>query len=373
MKRNVIVLMLVMAALSSCSQKENSSSSELSAKVVATESQTSETSTETSTSTEASTSSSVSTTSSTTTALTTSTALTTTTAKITTVTATTQPVTTIITTTTEPETTAAPETTEPETETPLDPSLTVTDYGVVWDCGGVCTVTFPLSWKDRIYVEGMSVYSKKCWEDEEGSGRLFSVELYSAEQIIQGIGSCKYLLGVSNGKYVFPVTATDVNYNLQNPELHNEYTNLANDLQNIIPNIICSSSPDFTPINIENYTQSDYIQSPHMDGTWMAHDDIGVQFSPLVVFDSANRTFGFKKDLNGDYEIGAFWENENIDSYSNSTYWGDCGLIFMNGGIYRVTYYPSAPVTMNFETLYGDNAISAYTFEYWNDSKSFEQ
>ncbi|MBR6384976.1 MAG: hypothetical protein IKS03_02500 [Ruminococcus sp.] len=364
MKRNIIVLMLVLAALSSCAdKKESSSSSELSAKIVATE--TTETSTETTTE-NTTTTSTVSTTSSTTstTSTTTTTTASTTTAQPTTTT------TTVITTTAEPQTTEPVTTTEPATESPLDPSLTLTDNGLEWDCQGICKFTFPSAWKDRIYVQGMSVYSKKCWEDEEGTGMLFTVNVYSAYDLADGSPSFTYLLGMAGEKYVFPVTASDVNYNIQNPELQNEYTNLSNDLQNIFPNAVCTSSPDFRPLKIDEYTQSNYIEYPHLDGTWQSYDDTGLQFTPLVIFDSTNRLFGFKRNLNG-IETGAFWENKNIDSYSNSTYWGDCGLIFLNGGLYRVTYYPSAPVTMNFETLYGDNTISAYTYFYWSDDKIF--
>ena len=383
MDKKFLFTILLLATLSSCTTTKRSSAKP-SPQLVGTDEETTATETfttttvpvttdsmtsETSTSSETSTVSTSDTSSTTT--VTTTKAVTTTIAATTTKTVTT---TAVVTTAAAPVTTAPPVTTEPATEIPLDPSLTITDYGIVWDYDGICRTTLPPSWKDRIYVQGSGIYCKKCWDNEQGSGLLFSLNIFSSNEIIQGIGYCDYLLGMTwDGRYVFPMTPTDVNYNMQYPELVNEYEDMKASIPYILPYVTCNASPNFAPMDISMYTQSEYISSPHMDGTWGAYGDTGAQFSPFAVFDIQSRIFAFKRSLNGIMEYGAFWENKNISSYSNASgYWGDCGLVFLNGGLYRVTYYDSAPRTMYFETIYGDSTISSYNFEYWNEYKSFE-
>ena len=73
--------------------------------------------------------------------------------------------------------------------------------------------------------------------------------------------------------------------------------------------------------------------------------------------------------------LGTFLVNRNAENYVwNTDNWGDAGLVFAGGKIFRATYYESVPETLEFSVLFSDDgasdSLTASKFSLLNDSQS---
>ena len=88
----------------------------------------------------------------------------------------------------------------------------------------------------------------------------------------------------------------------------------------------------------------------------------------------ADSAFGYKPAENV-VTLGTFLVNRNAENYVwNTDNWGDAGLVFTGGKIFRATYYESVPETLEFSVLFSDegtsDSLTASKFSLLNDSQS---
>lgn len=243
---------------------------------------------------------------------------------------------------------------------------------------GLFTMTFPASWADRIAINENVIYSKLIWDSEPGtkSGKMLSMFLVEDEDISFGIPE-SYLLGTSTDKYIIACTPTDLPFDPSDNTLIDEYSSLLADIESVIFSARCSSSPEFTPIDIGMY-YSPYGAEYSLAGSWEAitHIDSEVQFSPYITFRENDGAFGYSYALNGascKYVSGKYLININSEEYQwNTENWGDFGLAFLDGAVYRFTYYASAPGTLSFEKIVGNKEYDEIASETWTYSSDFQ-
>ena len=231
------------------------------------------------------------------------------------------------------------------------------DGGLVWNyLAGTCTVKFPIEWKDRFVVRGTSVYSKKCFEKQENSGELFTIVFSRDINMLQGPKPA-VVFGVIHDMYAVITTPENPNYDASDAEIATEYADLSAKLSDVFQNAVCGDTPNFKPINLTNYVPAAESAASVLPGTWkLASLTDDAAFSPYVVFRASDSTFGYKYGEN-DLKLGAYYANKNAETYEwNTDNWGDAGLIFSEGKVYRVTYYETAPRTLDFEVVYSPDA-----------------
>jgi len=261
------------------------------------------------------------------------------------------------------------ETEEPtESETKAETSgenieLSETSGGLELNYSG-CTMTFPSAWKDRVVADGNGVYAQKCWENKEGTGLLFEISAKTSDELMDG-NVYPYIVGVDGEKYIVAIVSDGNSYDTSDADLRNDYFNLFNDLQNIIPNAKCSTSPDFRPLRTEAYTSSTESEQIKFNGTWLKNDTKqDDELKQFVVFDQKSGTFGFRKEQDS-VEKGRYWINTIAETYSEK------GLLFFDGNIYKVNYTEDG--IMNFERLTGQpDDLSSVSFKYFSDNTEFE-
>lgn len=242
---------------------------------------------------------------------------------------------------------------------------------------GLFSMTFPASWADRIIIDDYKIYCKLVWDSDPGNkrGKMLSLFLAEDEDISSGIPD-SYLLGTSSDKYVIAFTPTDVSYDPSDNILNDEYGSLFADIESVIFSARCSSSPEFTPIDIGMY-YSPYGAEYSLAGSWDLPSYLysEVQFAPYITFREKDGAFGYSYALNGSsckYASGKYLININTEDYQwNSENWGDFGLVFLDGAVYRFTYYATAPGTLSFEKIVGNSEYDDIV-ESWVYSSEFQ-
>lgn len=243
----------------------------------------------------------------------------------------------------------------------------------------LCTMTFPGSWAGRIVIDDNKIYSKLCYDtDTENKwGKMLTIMKVTAEEMKDVIPS-SYLLGTADKEYIIAYRPTDVTYDIADSELHEEYSSLYNDITSVITSARCKSSADFAPIDLSIYANPNDF-SGSVCGSWDNSDTYlsDVQFSPYLCFRPSDASFAYMYGLNGseaDYVRGSYLMNTNVSGYQwNTDNWGEFGLIFADGAVYRFTLYYSAPQTLGIEKAAG---VSEYETELyssgWVYSSAFE-
>lgn len=234
---------------------------------------------------------------------------------------------------------------------------------------GLCTMTLPASWAGRIIIDDYKIYSKLCYDTDQANkwGKMLSIKRASADDMKVCIPS-SYLIGTAGKEYIVAYTPTDVTYDIANSALHEEYSSLYNDITSVIASARCMTSPDFSPIDLSVYVNpGDFYGS--VSGSWDDADTYltDVQFTPYLCFRPSDASFAYMYRLNGseaDYVRGSYLMNTNVSGYQwNTDNWGEFGLIFADGAVYRFTLYYSAPQTLGIEKVAG---VSEYETELYS-------
>lgn len=111
---------------------------------------------------------------------------------------------------------------------------------------GSCQIILPDSWEGRYFTMetpfagGLCTefYSKRCYEDYAGSGRLFSI--VTCDEIDYNWPDY-IILGSAADRYVVLMQPTDVQFDMSNVDDTNEYLALSNDIPQIAENARCGS------------------------------------------------------------------------------------------------------------------------------------
>lgn len=251
--------------------------------------------------------------------------------------------------------------------------------GLVWNyLSNTLRLTFPDDWINRFTIRGTSVYCKACFSAEEFSGELFSINFVDEKSMVS---EPKYdaLLGVYRGMYVTAKRTEDPNYDSSNNELLAEYTDMANDITTILGSAKVSGNTDYKPLLLDQYAPVTDADHCKLLGRWTntaAAGDPNQAFTPYAVFRGRDSAFGYKYGEN-DLAFGTFLVNQKAKDYVwNTDNWGDAGLVFANGCVYRVTYYESAPMTMRFELVSGspeNDMISSSGFSFESEEQAIRQ
>ena len=246
--------------------------------------------------------------------------------------------------------------------------ITVTDDGSIieqtadgleWSyLSGTVKMVFPSDWDQRYLVRGTSVYCKKCWDKEENTGELFSLDFCTPEAMISGPAHTA-LIGRVKTLYATILVPETPNYDTDDPDLFAEYSDMQNDLDKVFPTASCLSTRSFKAISLANYVPVTEGASSKLFGTWLDHNDLAATYTRSAIFRSRDGAFGYRPEENT-LNMGTFMLNKNAEHYVyNTEAWGDAGLVFLGGQVYRVTYYESDPMTMEFEALFPEEEDTA--------------
>ena len=278
--------------------------------------------------------------------------------------ATAAPVTTTTATAAPVTTTAKPDTTtpKPETEPPAD---IAEEY--VWNYGGI-SLTIPKSLYGKYVVEDGTLYCKSCYDKEAGTGAV--LYLMSRDDPTDVIIPNGYLLGMDySGNYYFCYTPTGATYDVTDQTLNADYNELCNGLDEVIVSARGEASPYSEPIGFYRYCHQ---TEPSLRGMWRVSGMEGAQVAPTVIFDGDRGRFQYFGFSGVDDNIyGRILYNSNVPDYewNNPSKWGDFGLVFLNGVVYKVTCYYGAPHSVSFECVmgYDDVGLSGMTFFFEKD------
>lgn len=254
-----------------------------------------------------------------------------------------------------------------------------TSEGLVWDyLSSTLRLTFPDNWLNRFSIRGTSVYCKACFNPDDYSGELFSINFVDEKSMASG-PRYDALLGVYRGMYVTAKRCENPNYDETNTEMLAEYTDMANDLSRVFSSAVVSTNQDYKPVLLDDYAPVTPEDHSKLLGCWNQSDAAGnpnADFYPYAVFRGRDSAFGYKYGAN-DLAFGSFLVNRKAKDYVwNTDNWGDAGLVFVNGCAYRVTYFESAPMTLRFELISGDpenDVLSASGFAFDRDYQEIHQ
>lgn len=237
--------------------------------------------------------------------------------------------------------------------------ITETDNGYEWSyLAGTCRMTFPKEWKDRFVVRESSVYCKEIFDKAENTGKLFSLSFMDDAGMLAEPKPAA-LLGVVNHRYVTAIIPSSVDFDSNDELLSAEYNDLAGSLSEIFQSTVCSGSDAFKPINLSAYEPAAESAESKLLGTWQIPNTLEPgQFTPTVTFRSRDSAFGYLSAANV-VTLGTFLLNKNAENYVwNTDNWGDAGLVFTGGKVFRATYYESVPETLEFTVLFSEDGAS---------------
>lgn len=258
--------------------------------------------------------------------------------------------------------------------------ITEKEEGMEWSyLAGSVTMMFPSDWKDRFVVQDAAVYCKACWDAQENTGELFELEFVDEKGMVTG-PEYTALLGNIDKMFVTALVPDAPNYNTEDNALFAEYSDMAQSIGSILSTAVCSGYPDFKPIFLTPYARVTDEPSK-LCGEWLdsgAAATPGQAFYPYVVFRGRDGAFGYRYGVN-DLSFGSFLVNKNAKDYVwNTDKWGDAGLVFTHGAVYRVTYYESAQMTLKFELVLtadesSEDALTQTSFVYDRDYQEIYQ
>ncbi|MBQ8921814.1 MAG: hypothetical protein IJ060_06590 [Oscillospiraceae bacterium] len=247
-----------------------------------------------------------------------------------------------------------------------------TDLGLEWNyLGGTVRMYFPLDWDDRFVIRGTSVYCKKCFAQQEFSGELFSIDFIRDTDMNSDPGFSA-LLGGAQSFYTVAIVPQQVTYDAGDADQAAEYQDMAEDLSGIFRSTSCLFTPGFTPIDLSVYTPAGESSSSKLFGSWAEDAQTAAGYTPKAIFRSRDSAFAYRTS---DTEMiyGTFRINRNAAGYVwNTENWGDAGLVFAGGQVYRVTYYESEPMKLEFEPLFQfdqESPIGKNKFTYSSDQQ----
>ena len=242
----------------------------------------------------------------------------------------------------------------------------------VWKYGDL-SLTIPASWNGRYVIKDSTIYCKKCYDDKNGSGALFHIYTAKTPNLYTPYG---YLLGISRDKtYYFSYVDQGANFDIDKPKLVKEHSAMSKDVGSILSS--AKSPAGGKALNIGSYINN--FDNPYLRGMWTDADPAskGAQLEPTLIFDASKNRVKFMgyAGLNDSME-GIFMYNSNAAKYKwNTSNWGDHGLVFINGGVYKVTCYLTAPKTLSFKHVMGKRtaALEGKTFGFEKDYEALYQ
>ncbi len=230
--------------------------------------------------------------------------------------------------------------------------ITETDEGYEWSyLSGTVRMFFPPEWKDRFIIRDTTVYCRKCYEKMEYSGELFSVKFIKETDLISDADYAALIGGVRDF-YSIVVLPSDATYEVGDPDLSAEYTDMSGSLPAVFRSASCLSTKGFTPIDLSSYEAANITGNSKLAGSWTEDAPAATGNIPSAVFRMRDSAFGYRTSDTG-LLYGCFFVNKNAPNYVwNTENWGDAGLVFAGGQVYRVTYYESEPMKLEFEPLF---------------------
>ena len=259
-------------------------------------------------------------------------------------------------------------------------TITEKAEGLEWSyLAGTVTMMFPADWKDRFVIRDTAVYCKACWDAQENTGELFKLDFVDEKGMVTG-PDYTALLGNIDKMLVTVQVPDEVNYNSEDNVQLAEYTDMASAIGTILPTAVCSGGTEFKPIFLTQYVRVTDEPSK-LCGMWLdsaAAEKANQAFYPYAVFRGRDGAFGYRYGVN-DLSFGSFLVNKNARDYVwNTDKWGDAGMVFTHGAVYRVTYYESEKMTLKFELVLSydgaeEDALSQTTFVFERDYQEIYQ
>ena len=223
-----------------------------------------------------------------------------------------------------------------------------TEDGYQWNFrDGNCSLTFPKTWESRFIIRGTTVYCLACFERAEVCSSLFTIEFRSAEQVASDPYPAM-ILGLSGKEYVcavYPHAGEP-----ENEVLKREYQALSADCGAILKTAACADSVKFQPIDTEIYMPAESGVKSAIFGNWKMHTTKTGNLDEQICFRN-DGTLTFTS--NGNTIEGSCLFNIYAATYdwNDQNNWGEAALVFLNGGIYRATYYETDPFTLDFSPI----------------------
>ena len=114
---------------------------------------------------------------------------------------------------------------------------------------GNCRITLPADWEGRYFTQVTEFnskpctdfYSSVCWENYEGSGRLFSI--FSCDAVDENWPDYT-VLGSADGQFIVLMQPSDVQFNPESVDATNEYIDMSADIAGIIVGAECGIFPE---------------------------------------------------------------------------------------------------------------------------------
>lgn len=248
------------------------------------------------------------------------------------------------------QTTAKPASTTAVTEAPKK--------AAVWEING-CRLTLPESWAGFARTE-KDMLQFIPTKNKDGLGyEFFRVMLLSEFDLVKSSDGLftQYVLGTKDGAYICAVMPPGFANLHDDPEIYAEFEVFSKEFERVMQTAVCLETPDFEPIPLHDYRYPDGDSYSFLGGSWDVMPDPGVQMTPYVTFRQRDNGFGYKYALNS-VEFGSFIPDLRAGDYQwNTDNWGPAGAVFLNGSIYIVTVYATAPQTLNFRKVSGKSDL----------------
>lgn len=240
---------------------------------------------------------------------------------------------------------AAEQVTEaPTTEAPT----TAPPEKIVWDSGGVLMMTFPDSWKDRFVLANEKAYCKKSWDNQEGSGLLFSIVHKNINELPLG-ENISTLIGMSGDQFVFACRPSDVQNDPTNAEETAEYQALAADLPSIFAGARGSSTPNTPSVDLSGYkTVFNYFESASVPSFWQTYTDWGGYSEPSL---------RFVNNSDVTYNTGSAVYNGKIMFSGGSTEPYTNGIMFIDSSAYIFSFQQTEPHGIGLTCVMGGDVL----------------
>ena len=238
------------------------------------------------------------------------------------------------------------ETTEATTAKKEEPAATESKWTV-----GECTLTIPAGWSGRYVTDGNSIYCKKCYDAENGSGMIFSViESSDAPNYPNA-----FLLGIgSSGNYYYGIKATGATFDVSDSALLEEYNSLSAETDSIMYTAYTPGANGHTPFDVSKY--SAYDPEGEASGLWINDPYSGAQVSPSIIIDNdRDQVYYYGYAALDDHIIGdVVWNTAAEPAIQGNLI--DRGLLFINGSVYTFDIYSSAPRGISFSCVMGSGS-----------------
>lgn len=237
---------------------------------------------------------------------------------------------------------------EQTTEAPTEPPTTAPPEKIIWDCGGVLMMTFPDSWKDRFVLTNERAYCKKSWDNQEGTGLLFTIEHRNINNLPLG-ENLRTLIGISGDQFVFASVPSDVQYDPTNAEETAEYQALAADLPTIFAGARGSSTPNTASVDLSGYQAVySYFENNSVPSLWQKYADWGGYDVPDLRF--VNGTDVQYDTGAASYSGKTMYSGGSTEPYTN-------GIMFIEKSAYIFSFQQTDPRGIGLTCVMGEDFL----------------